>query len=73
MFQDAENEDVRPPLQLEWFSILERNYTSNFRTIQYESSDRNTVVTHEGIFRAALSYISPASNKYEQSVLLTAL
>ncbi|CAI6042490.1 unnamed protein product [Clonostachys chloroleuca] len=47
MFQDAENEDVRPPLQLEWFSILERNYTSNFRTIQYESSDRNTVVTHE--------------------------
>ncbi|CAG9983624.1 unnamed protein product [Clonostachys byssicola] len=47
VFQDAENEDVRPPLQLEWFSILERNYTSNFRTIQYESSDRNTVVTHE--------------------------
>ncbi|VUC25916.1 unnamed protein product [Clonostachys rosea] len=47
VFQDSENEDVRPPLQLEWFSILEHNYVSNFRTIQYETSDRNTVVTHE--------------------------
>ncbi|KAH7160372.1 hypothetical protein B0J13DRAFT_541040 [Dactylonectria estremocensis] len=47
VLKDANNDLVYEPLRLERFSILERNYTSRFRTIQYESSDHSVIVTHE--------------------------
>ncbi|KAH6988102.1 hypothetical protein BKA56DRAFT_669671 [Ilyonectria sp. MPI-CAGE-AT-0026] len=34
------------PLELERLSLLECNYSSRFRTLQYESSDHNVIVTH---------------------------